>query len=300
MKVISPFVDQECLLLNRLSADVVGKLYLEHYNIDISRLIDSVDEIRIYQCPITKYEFYYPSQLIGDRRFYEDVQRNVNSYYSKWKWEHEIVYNQLNETDAVLEIGCGDGNFLEKIESKVKSTVGLELNEVAINECKAKGLNVVNSTIENFADANLEKFDAVVSFQVLEHIYEVKSFIENSLKVLKKGGKMSIGVPNNDSIIFSKNELYVLNLPPHHIGLWKKESLKNLTKEFNIKLDSMEVNAMSKENYSEIYRLKLFSILGNNGISKMLYKITRPFGKRLVALFPPQEGTTVVAIFEKL
>ena len=58
------------------------------------------------------------------------------------------------------------------------------------------------------------------------------------LKCLKPGGRLIIGVPNNDSYI-RRNKMYnkVLNMPPHHVGLWTLDSLKSLEGILPVKLE---------------------------------------------------------------
>lgn len=89
----------------------------------------------------------------------------------------------------------------------------------------------------------------VCSFQVLEHIADVKSFIESSLKALKKGGRLVVAVPNNDVLFFKYRNLrfqnnhylktLLLNLPPHHMGLWNPRSIVNLASIYNLKLEAL-------------------------------------------------------------
>ena len=71
---------------------------------------------------------------------------------------------------------------------------------------------------------------------VLEHIYDVKSFLEASLKVLKPEGKIIIGVPNSEPYFLGYDKYCTLNLPPHHMGLWNKKVFDKLAALFNLKI----------------------------------------------------------------
>jgi len=44
----------------------------------------------------------------------------------------------------------------------------------------------LNETIEGYSEINHGQFDLVCSFQVLEHIPKVYSFLEGKVKALKK------------------------------------------------------------------------------------------------------------------
>lgn len=238
-KVFSPFIkDLEAVLKNKISSSLIINEYRK-FGINVENHFKNVESIYIYECPLTKYRFYYPS-VIGNETFYENLQKIKSDYYLEEKSEFEIALKKLNEGEKVLEVGCGAGIFLERLQGKNIEGVGLEFNDLAIEKCRAKGLNVQKELIENFAAKNLEKFDAVVLFQVLEHIGDVSNFIKNLLTCLKKGGKLIIGVPDNSPFYKNFRIHLTLNLPPHHIGLWNAGSFKNLEKIFNISLNSVE------------------------------------------------------------
>jgi hypothetical protein len=68
----------------------------------------------------------------------------------------------------------------------------------------------------------------------------VNSFILSCLKILKPGGKIVIGVPNNNPYIHKYDVYHTLNLPPHHMGLWDKNSLTHLQNFYPMKLTFLE------------------------------------------------------------
>ena len=214
------------------------------YNINTSSYFKNINTISVYKCLDTGYQFFYPFNLSGDSSFYEHFQK-FNWYYMPWKWEHNITKQYLNNNMNLLEVGCAQGAFLSKISElfDFKTLVGLELNESS--PVVHDNWSILNQTVQDFSKKNKEKFDLVCSYQVLEHIADVRSFIEAKIKCLKKGGKLIISVPNNDSYIkFSDN---CLNMPPHHMGLWTEESLKSLTKQFPLEL--VEVHYEDLQDY---------------------------------------------------
>jgi 2-polyprenyl-3-methyl-5-hydroxy-6-metoxy-1,4-benzoquinol methylase len=155
----------------------------------------------------------------------------------------------------VLEIGCGNGAFLKLINNKVTAVKGLELNERAVEYAISNGLNVTNETIEDHS-LNAENFyDVVICFQVLEHVTNVNSFIEASVRALKKGGKLIFAIPNNDNCFFEYIDLkwqfpqyqqaLLLNMPPHHFNRWTTDSLKYLGEIFPLELNKFIYEPLS-------------------------------------------------------
>jgi len=198
--------------------------------IDVSRFFVNLDEIKLYRCLDSGYRFFYPFNLEGDNQFYQDLQK-FPWYYFDWKWEYNIALKQIKPGDKVLEIGCGDGSFLKKLSEKNIKVRGLEFNEEAIKKCRERGLNVTGETIQEHAQNHKNEYDVTCSFQVMEHIADIGNALTASLGVLKRGGKLIISVPNNDSFL-GKDKFNLMNLPPHHMGLWDEKSLKNLEKFF--------------------------------------------------------------------
>lgn len=219
-----------------LSKDII-RLYKEQLNIDVSRFFAGKEEFNLFRCNDTGYRFYYPEGLDGDGKFYEALQNKLgDEYYHTWKFENQLAYDEIKQNDTVLDIGCGIGNFLIKAREKTKEVYGLELNKKAAEECREKGLTVFNELIQEHAKTYEDFYDIVCMFQVLEHIYDVKGFLEASLKVLKRGGKIIIGVPNSEPYFLGYDKYCTLNLPPHHMGLWNKKVFNELAVLFNLKI----------------------------------------------------------------
>lgn len=219
-----------------LSTDII-QLYKDQLGIDVSKFFTHKEKFFLYRDEDTGYRFYYPEGLDGDGKFYEELQQRLgDGYYHTWKFENQFALDQLKENDKVLDIGCGIGNFLIRAKDKTPDVVGLELNENAVTICKQKGLKVYNEMIQQHAETHKEYYDVVCMFQVLEHIYEVKDFLDASLKVLKPGGKIIIGVPNSEPYFLGYDKYCTLNLPPHHMGLWNKAVFKKIAPLFNLKM----------------------------------------------------------------
>jgi SAM-dependent methyltransferase len=260
--------------------------------------------LEIWECEQTGYRFYFPFNLSGDSNFYEFFQK-FDWYYMPWKWEHDLSVQLIDKfkPNEVLEIGCARGAFLSGLKSRFSDLrlSGLELNTEAASFAISKGLNVKNELIENFSEFYGEKFDLVCNYQVLEHISNPKSFIENSLKCLKKGGKLIICVPNNNSFLKYEEE-EPLNYPPHHMGLWNDYSLKNLTKIFNIKLTSIHFEPVQEYHIDWYVRLILKKYIANDFLHRSIFKLFKVL--RLIVLFKSQikkqRGHSVLVVFEKL
>lgn len=265
--------------------------------VDVSKLLEGVENIELFKCRKTGYRFYYPFSTIGDADFYEELSLKRNNYYST-RWEHLKILPTFNKSENVLEIGSGFGAFLNLLKSKGINAEGIELNPEAISVCEKQGLLIHKELIDAFAIKYYEKYDVVCYFQVLEHITDVHDFIKNSLLALKPNGKLIIGVPNNNPFLFVNDKYHTLNLPPHHAGLWNRKSLKSLQKIFKIELVSMQYEPLEKT-YSQF--LKTYIDNSNYFYSSVLKIINKISPKLLkTILCSCINGRNILVVFRKL
>ena len=303
MKIENPITGEfDAKKLLDIPSDEIIKIYKDEMGIDVRSYFDGLDNISVYECNKTQYRFFYPS-ITGNEDFYNQLKiqlpRIYNTpYYCSWKWEYEIALKNIVLGQKVLEIGCGSGFFLKELMNKGIDATGIELNEIAVQDAKALGLKVILSTIEEYSKFD-EKYDVICSFQVLEHVYQVKSFLDSCLKILNKDGILIISVPNNEPFLF-KNDLYnVLNLPPHHVGLWNKNSFEGLQSIFKIEIIELIIEKLPKVGYDfERY----FSI--NKALLKPKIFLLKHFSAFLfffyIKLFHSHiNGKNIVAIFKK-
>ena len=232
----SPLTLTQLLKTKRvITTDNIIQAYNKSLNINVKRFFRDIENIYEYECELSGYRFYSPSSCSGDDAFYQELE-SLPWYYMPWKWEHEVAIKYFKDGHKVLEIGAGKGDFILNCSQLLNlEIIGLELNNSAIAAGNKKGIKLINKNVVDFSKHNKEKFDFVVSFQVLEHIHDVNLFISSCVDCLKPKGYLIISVPNNDSFI-KHDELGPLNLPPHHMGLWNKKSLEYLEKLYHLRV----------------------------------------------------------------
>lgn len=308
MKVKSPLTNSTNVFLEK---EIESKYILDGYqnqdwiNVDVKKYFNDLEYIKVYRCEETGYRFYYPFNIAGDEKFYRTLQ-NYPWYYVDWKWEYDVASKMINSKDVLLEVGCARGAFIEKMKQRGAICTGIELNKDAIEVARAKELDIRYETIEEHAESNAEKYDVVCFFQVLEHIVNVKDFLQASVKVLKPGGKLIIGVPNNDAYIkYAKN--LVTNMPPHHMGLWNKKSLRSIQTLFPLKLKSFYFEPLDySEWYYYIHRQRLLNALSHKSkivarsTQKLSDIISKPPVKLLNLLKNLIHGHSMLAKYTKL
>lgn len=294
-------INSTARLVKTLDVKEIILNYQNKFKIDVSKYFHDLNEIGIYECSKTSYRFYYPFDIDGDSEFYKKLQ-DFDWYYMPWKWEHEKVKTLLKGHENILEVGSGSFGFVEKMQNEGFSISGLELNEDSIIDAKRRNLNSIDESVQNHAKSHSNTYDVVCGFQVLEHISDVRSFLQALIDCLKIGGKLIVAVPNNDSFIrFSDGGL--LNKPPHHMGLWDVTSLTKLAACFNLKLEKIYFEPLQDYHldwYVNSIINKRFKPLGS------LYKILRKLKlKRWVYHYAKLnqkniKGHSILAVYKRI
>src|SRR3546814_18713183 len=107
---------------------------------------------------------------------------------------------------------------------------------MAVIEGNTKGANLIEESVEIHRKSHLGYYDVVCSYQVLEHIADVEGVINAMVDCLKPGGLMIVSVPNNNSFIRKVTlPARILNLQPHHMGLWDEYYLRTMEEFFSVK-----------------------------------------------------------------
>jgi 2-polyprenyl-3-methyl-5-hydroxy-6-metoxy-1,4-benzoquinol methylase len=214
------------------SSDLI-RIVPKDYRTAITSEINGIEEYCVSQCSECGLIFFLPYSS-GSGKFYE-LLSGLESYYQKMKPEYLLVQPYLPKPLRMLEVGCGAGYFKESIRPAPTKYCGLEMNKKAINEARARGLTVYEENVETYAMGHKEEFNAVGSFQVIEHVPDVRSFISASMDCLERGGVFFFAVPNQDSFVGQAPDQF-LNLPPHHLTRWPKRTLENLPRIFPLNM----------------------------------------------------------------
>ena len=109
--------------------------------------------------------------------------------------EHRAILKWIRQDSSVLDLGCGNGELLALLvhEKRVQAQ-GIEIDEQAIYQCVAKGLNVFHEDIDNgLSDYADHSFDYVILNQSFQQAKKPDIVLKEALRV---GKEVIIGFPN--------------------------------------------------------------------------------------------------------
>ncbi len=166
---------------------------------------DTVAGYQICQCNSCKLVFLYPIPDHLDD-FYESEQyrsqffdeTGVDSMQRKYDREQSARVGRIGvevlRNKVVADFGAGPGLFLDAIQGVAKKTIAIEPTRLYQEYFKSRGHLYYSYAKELIADAG--EVDVAVSFDTIEHIYDLREFAEQIYSVLTSNGIFFLSMPN--------------------------------------------------------------------------------------------------------
>lgn len=255
------------ILLTSLSSKKLIEKWQKTLGVDVSENLKNIPKINLFKCRNCNLRYFCPKDLTGSNYLYSQLER-FDWYYMQRKWEHDFAINDLKGCQKVLEIGCGFGNFVKYARIKYSLNIeGIEMNESAVKKARDRGLPVRNLDLQDAAKKFAGKYEAVCSFQVIEHVSNPKDFLKSTCMLLKPGGRLILGIPNADS--FLKYQFNILDMPPHHMTRWDSQVLSFLPDIFPLRLMHLKKEPLAEYHVKEYINAYL-SYLSKYRISRLI------------------------------
>ena len=101
----------------------------------------------------------------------------------------EIIAEWIGQGERVLDLGCGDGELLDKLHrTKSVKGLGIEIDHDNITSCIGRGVNVIDKNIdEGLAGIEDASFDTVVMTQALQVMHRPDLIVEEMLRIGSQG-----------------------------------------------------------------------------------------------------------------
>ena len=133
---------------------------------------------------------------------YTTPAREIEYWADTSRWE--AIYNEVKDGDRFIEFGCGVGIPGRMIEKSRKGCEvwGTDISDEIIKKNTAEGRKVIYKQgyvgYQDFLPSDY--FDVVFAGELLEHIDEPEVLFTEAHRILKKGGKLVVSTPREDSI----------------------------------------------------------------------------------------------------
>lgn len=137
-------------------------------------------------------------------------------------------FNRDKENIAILDVGCGRGEWLELLGENGYHAKGIDSNRIMVELCNSMNLNVeLSDVIEYLRMQKSNSLDIVTGFHIVEHLplKQLISLFDECLRVLRPNGLAIFETPNPENIVVGSCNFYI---DPTHIKPIHPETLKFL------------------------------------------------------------------------
>ncbi|MDC0408587.1 class I SAM-dependent methyltransferase [Flavobacteriaceae bacterium] len=140
--------------------------------------------------------------LINDNAYMPQSRREF--HLSRYKFASKYVKNKL-----VADVACGTGYGTRVLleDGEALKCIGVDIDEKAILYARKKhctrGSEFIHSSAENLP-FKTESFDAIISFETLEHVIDDSKLINEFNRILKPNGLLIISTPNQWPLSIAK------------------------------------------------------------------------------------------------
>jgi ubiquinone/menaquinone biosynthesis C-methylase UbiE len=158
---------------------------------------------------------------IYNEKYYEDRDHSIGLQV---EIDNMIRLLSPQSNDIILEIGCGGGSLLKRLETYNATVIGLDSSEEAVRIAKARvnhcEVILGDGRRMDFADAS---FDKLAIQHLIEHFSDGHVVLKEWNRVLRNNGILVIVTPN---IYYPDKSLFY---DESHVHLYSMKELRHLT-----------------------------------------------------------------------
>jgi 2-polyprenyl-3-methyl-5-hydroxy-6-metoxy-1,4-benzoquinol methylase len=103
------------------------------------------------------------------------------------------------QTNNMIDVGCGEGFFLEEAIKRGWNVYGTEYADLYIRLCEDKGIRMRKGQLDP-TQYPAGSFDVILSFEVIEHILHPVEEVRAFHRLLRKGGAVYLTTPNFNAL----------------------------------------------------------------------------------------------------
>src|SRR3990172_6502497 len=186
-----------------------------HKLVGVPRLDDKskkvlTEEYNVVQCNDCQFYYVTPEINLSEsdwRYLYNEEYFNEYTVWYKKSRERDrkkrlkkLEQYSENKIENFLDLGCGEGLMLLEALNRGWKVYGVDITDNRVDDAKSKYIVFYKTDL---LDAKLPEnyFDCVYCDSVLEHILNPMEYLREINRILKPGGVVYIGVPNEDYLL---------------------------------------------------------------------------------------------------
>jgi SAM-dependent methyltransferase len=176
-----------------------------------------------------------------DPAFYDEYVMTVSHAVTMQTFQsqqaREFVERFALQGRSVLEVGCGDGNYLDHLQAAGATVVGNEPSTPFRTLAVARGHRVLGGYVSASTPVTGGPYDAFVTRQVLEHVPDPRDFLAGIAACLAPGAVGLVEVPCIEQTL--RHQRY-FDFFPDHLNYFTKGVLARLLEEQGFEVLGLE------------------------------------------------------------
>ena len=132
-------------------------------------------------------------------------------------------------TGRLIEVGPGFGTFCAVAleEGTFAEVLAIEPTPELAAACRSRGVTVLEQRVEDVG-ADVAPADVLVSFEVIEHLFRPRRFLELAGRLVRPGGLLVLSCPNGEGFDIATLGPVSQAVDAEHVNLFNPRSLSRL------------------------------------------------------------------------
>lgn len=234
----------------------------------------ATNQYNLVQCGtcelVYKSESSEASELAINQELYTDdfVERRQwgkKRLFNVAKRRLEALKSQIPDGGRILEIGCGTGEFLQLARTEGYKVEAVDMSKSVCHYVENRlGIPCFNGTLQEFHPDHKD-YDAIVAFDIIEHLVEPNVFLKQLLNRLGPSGVLFLEMPNWQCLEQSVfGHLWNMINIRDHVSFFSKKSWETVANRMKLKINFIQ----SHEAYWEAPFATIFALLNLRRIKK--------------------------------